>query len=460
MKPPADRSFFGHPRGLRVLAFSQAFERFSYAGMQTLLVLYAAHSLFQPGHIQHIWGYPLLAAVYGHPTPDALASSIFGLYAGVVYLTPILGGVVADRWLGRSRAVILGAGLLTLGHWLMGEEATFLIALLCLVLGVGFFKTNITGQVGDLYAVDDPRRASAFQLFVLFIAVAAVVAPLVCGTLGEKVAWKWGFAAAGVGMVIGLATYLAGRKHLAPEPVRARERGPRRPPLTRDEWRVILVLILLLPVLAVASVGNEQMFNVYLLWGERTFRLAVGRWTMPVTWLISIDSVIAIAAMSGTLAFWRWWSQRRREPDEITKLTMGAAICAVAPLVLVGAALAAAGGGRVSLAWALPFHAINEIGYANVYPVGMALFSRCAPRGLGSTMIAVFFLHMFACNLLVGWLGRFLDALSGPSFWLLHAGLIGAAALVLLLVRQLAGKILAPTERAEPGARPVGGLAD
>ncbi len=432
-----------------MLASSQAWERFSYAGMQTLLVLYAAHTLFQPGHITRIWGYRLIVAAYGHPTPEALASNIFGLYAGLVYLTPILGGVVADRWLGKSRAVILGAGLLTLGHWLMGGEATFLIALLCLVLGVGFFKTNITGQVGDLYAIDDPRRASAFQLFVLFIAVAAVIAPLVCGTLGEKVAWKWGFGAAGIGMVIGLVTYLTGRRYLPAEPLRTRERGPARHATTPDERRVILVLIGLLPVLALASVGNEQMFNAYLLWGERSYRLVIGGWTMPVTWLISIDSVIAIAAMSGSLAFWRWWAIRRHEPDEITKLALGAMICAVAPLILVGAALTATGGGRVSLGWALPFHAINEIGFANLYPVGMALYSRCAPRGLGSTMIAVFFLHMFACNLLVGWLGGFLGTMSGPSFWLLHAGLIGAAALVLLLVRQLGGQILAPTERVQ-----------
>jgi POT family proton-dependent oligopeptide transporter len=202
-------------------------------------------------------------------------------------------------------------------------------------------------------------------------------------------------------------------------------------------------------VLALASVGNEQMFNVYLLWGERNYRLAIGGWTMPVTWLISIDSVIAILAMSGSLAFWRWWGKRRREPDEITKLALGAIVCAVAPLVLVAAASMAEGGGRISLAWALPFHAINEIGFANLYPVGMALFSRCAPRGLGSTMIAVFFLHMFASNLLVGWLGGLLGRLSGPEFWLLHAGLIGLAALILLLVRSLAGRILAPTGRAE-----------
>ncbi len=443
-----DIGFFGHPRGLRVLAFSQAWERFSYAGMQTLLVLYAAHTLFQPGHIQGIWGYSLIRAVYGDMAPAALASNIFGVYAGLVYLTPLLGGAVADRWLGKTRAVILGAGLLTLGHWLMGEEATFLIALLCLVLGVGFFKTNITGQVGDLYTIDDPRRASAFQLFVLFIAVAAVIAPLVCGTLGEKYAWKWGFGAAGIGMVVGLVTYLTGRKYLPPEPPLTRKVREKRPPLTPDERRVILVLVLLLPVLALVQIGNEQMFNAYLLWGERSFDLTFAGWTMPVTWLISIDSILAIAAMSGSLAFWRWWGARRVEPDEMTKLTLGAMICALAPLVLVGAALLAQGGHRVSLGWALPFHAINEIGIANVYPVGMALYSRCAPKGLGSTMIAVYFLHIFASNVLVGRLGALLGTMSGPSFWLLHAGLIGGAALVLLLVRSLAGRILAPTAAA------------
>lgn len=448
LNPATDTAFFGHPKGLRVLAFSQAWERFSYAGMQTLLVLYAAHTLFQPGHIETIWGYPLLIAVYGKMTPEALASNIFGLYAGLVYLTPLLGGAVADRWLGKTRAVILGAGLLTMGHWLMGEEETFLVALLCLVLGVGFFKTNITGQVGDLYAIDDPRRASAFQLFVLFIAVAAVIAPLVCGTLGEKYAWKWGFGAAGIGMVVGLVTYLTGRKYLPPEPPIERKLKEKRPPLTRDERRVIGVLVLLLPVLALVQIGNEQMFNAYLLWGERNFDLQIGGWTMPVTWLISIDSVLAILAMSGSLAFWRWWATKRPEPNEMTKLTLGAMICALAPLVLAAAALLAAGGQRVSLGWALPFHAINEIGVANVYPVGMALYSRCAPKGLGSTMIAVYFLHIFASNVLVGRLGALLGTMSGSDFWLLHAGLIGAAALVLLLVRSLAGRILAPTAAA------------
>ncbi len=458
---PADKSFFGHPRGLRVLASSEAWERYSYSGMQTLLVLYAAHSLFQPGTIDRIWGRSLIEEVYGHPSPQALASHIFGLYAGLVYLTPILGGFLADRLIGKTRAVILGAGLLTLGHWLMGYEEAFLVALLCLVLGVGCFKTNITGQVGDLYAIDDPRRASAFQIFVLAISIAAVIAPLVCGTLGEKLAWSWGFGAAGVGMVIGLLTYLRGRRWLPPEPPRLR-RGlvAPRPKLAPGEGRVVLVLVLLLPVLALASVGNEQMFNAYLLWGEQNFRMVFFGWTMPVTWLISLDSIIAIAAMSASLGFWRWWGQRRRSPDEITKLAFGTLVCAAAPLILALASMYAGGGNRVSLGWGVLFHVINELGFANVYPVGLALYSRCAPRALGGTMMAIYFLHMFASNMLVGALGGLLGTLSGAAFWLLHAGLVGAAALALFGARRLAGRVLAPTVDPEAVLPGVGIAAD
>ncbi len=447
----ADRAFIGHPKGLAVLAFSEGWERFSYAGMQTLLVLYTTHVLFQPGHIGKIWYFAsfrgALEAAYGPLSPEQLASSVFGIYAGLVYLTPILGGVLADRLIGKTNTVIIGALLLTTGHWLMGFEQSFLIALFCLVLGVGCFKTNITGQVGDLYLRDDTRRANAFQIFVLAISVAAVAAPLVCGTLGEKVSWQWGFGAAGIGMVIGLFGYLGGRRWLPPEPApRSRHSLVEpRPKLAQGEGRVIAVLILLLPILAVASIGNEQMFNAYLLWGEANYRLVFFGQTMPVTWLISLDSLIAIAAMIGSLAFWRWYASRRTEPNEITKLTIGALICAAAPLALAGASFYASGGHKVSLGWGLVFHAINEIGFANFYPVGLALYSRCAPRALGGTIIAIYFLNMFASNMPVGRLGALLPTMSGTSFWLLHAGLIGGAALVLLAVRRFAGRLLAPT---------------
>ncbi len=461
LRASRDRRFLGHPLGLGVLSVSEAWERFSYSGMQALLVLYTTHVLFQPDHIGAVWGMGrfrgLLEAAYGPLTPRALASVMFGIYAGFVYLTPILGGVLADRVIGRTRTVVIGAVLLTIGHWLMGYPAAFLLALAALVLGVGCFKTNITAQVGDLYPLADPRRARAFQVFVMGISTASLVAPLVCGTLGERVSWAWGFGAAGIGMMVALACYLSGQRWLAPEPKPARGRANRagRPKLAPGEGRVILVLVLLLPVLSLGTLGNEQIFNAYLLWGEASYRLSLGGRAIPVTWLLSITSVCAIAAMGGSLLFWRWYARHRPEPDEITKLTIGTAIAATAPLVLAGLSVWTAGGHRVGLGWAVLFHALNEIGIANVYPVGLALYSRCAPKALGSTIMAVFYLNLFASNMLVGRLGGLLETMSGTAFWLLHAGLIGASVLVLLLVRRLAGRLLAPTVDPEAAAVPA-----
>jgi POT family proton-dependent oligopeptide transporter len=161
----SDKAFLGHPRGLAWLSFSEVWERFSYYGMQALLVLYMEHQLFQPGHVENVAGFgPFRRAIeyfYGPLSPLGLASAIFGLYAGFVYLTPIAGGILADRVIGRTRAVIAGAVLMSAGHFLMAFEVSFLLALACLLVGVGCFKGNIATQVGDLYAAGDPRRADA-----------------------------------------------------------------------------------------------------------------------------------------------------------------------------------------------------------------------------------------------------------------------------------------------------------
>ena len=207
-----EKTFFGHPVGLFYLSFTEAWERFSYYGMQTLLVLYMTKQLLFPPHVGRIVGFGAfragLESVYGHLTPVALASATFGLYAGLVYVTPILGGLLADRVLGRTKTVTLGALLMTAGHFLMAFDVSFLIALLCLLLGVGCFKGNIATQVGDLYAKGDIRRADAFQFYMFGIQVAVIIAPLVTGGLAQEIAWHWGFGAAGVGMVIGLLIFL------------------------------------------------------------------------------------------------------------------------------------------------------------------------------------------------------------------------------------------------------------
>src|SRR6187551_3507259 len=214
--------FLGHPRGLWYLAFTEAWERFSYYGMQSLLVLYMVKYLLLPGRIEHIAAFSSIRTLYFGLEGQALASAIFGTYTASVYLTPILGGLLADRLLGRRRTVLLGALTMAAGHFLMAFETAFLFALLCLVLGCGMFKGNIASQVGSLYKPEDLRRADAFQIFYLGINAGVIASPLIVGTLGEVWGWHYGFGAAGVGMLIAIAIYLSGQSYLRGEELEAR----------------------------------------------------------------------------------------------------------------------------------------------------------------------------------------------------------------------------------------------
>lgn len=447
----SDVAFLGHPKGLGYLAFAEGCERFSYYGMQALLVLYMTHQLLLPGHVENVAFFEpfrgIVEGIFGTLSPLALATTIGGLYSGLVYLTPILGGILADRVLGRTRSITIGALLMAAGHFLMAFEVSFLVAMLCLLLGVGCFKGNIATQVGELYGPDDLRRADAFQIFLLAVNVAVIIAPLVCGTLGEKVGWHYGFAAAGVMMVIGLGIYLWGRRWLPAEAPSGRAGKAARPPLVKGDGARIAVLVLILPLLVLSAVGNQTIFGSYLLWGEAHYNLIFFGQSMPVTWLVSLDAMISTATILLSIMFWRWWAKRRTEPNEITKLTIGALISALAPLCLAIASWQeAATGMKVGLGWGVAFHVINDIGFANVFPVGIALYSRAAPRAVAGTMVGVYYLHLFACNLLVGRLGGFLEQMEVSRFWLMHAGLVAAGGVGLLIVRSFAGRILAPDE--------------
>lgn len=441
-----DRAFLGHPRGLGYLAFTEAWERFSYYGMQTLLVLYMVNQLLKPGHVENIAGFAQLQAMLGRDlSGQALASAIFGLYTSSVYLTPILGGLLADRVLGRTRTVIIGASLMAAGHFLMAFDQSFLLALLCLVLGVGCFKGNLASQVGALYPPSDLRRADAFQIFYLAINAGVIAAPLVAGTLGERVGWHYGFGVAGVGMVIGLGIYLAGRKHLPPDPILQRGAKVEKPKLGTQERVTSAVLLALLPVLAIAAVGNQQIFNAYLVWAERTADFDLGGFQIPTTWLITLDSVVSVTFLAGAVAFWRLWAKHFPEPDEVTKITIGCLISVTGFLALAaGSAVAAAAGTKVALGWLVAFHVLNSMGFANIFPVGLALYARAAPAAVGATIIGIYYLHLFVANALVGWIGGFLERMPAVQFWGLHAGLALAAGLIFLLARKVAGRMLAP----------------
>ncbi len=316
MHNPEDRSFFGHPRGLAYIAFTEAWERFSYYGMQSLLVLYMVNRLLHPGHIEHVAGFGpfrhLLETVYRGPlSVQALASAIFGLYTGFVYLTPIAGGLIADRLLGRTRTITIGALLMAAGHFLMAFDVTFLLALVCLLSGVGCFKGNLASQVGALYATGDNRRADAFQIYYIFINAGVIAAPLIAGTLGEVYGWHWGFGAAGVGMLIGLTIYLSGRKWLPPDsPVVEKSESAPKPRLTHRERMAIIALLALLPVLTIAVISNQQIFNAYLVWAEESADLIFFGHKMPTTWLITLDSIVSVTFLVGAVVFWRLWSKK------------------------------------------------------------------------------------------------------------------------------------------------------
>jgi POT family proton-dependent oligopeptide transporter len=446
-------SFIGHPPGLGWLSASEFWERFAYYGMQALLVLYLSHFLFKPGTIDHVWGIEpfrhALETVYGKLDYAALASALVGFYSAMVYLTPLLGGYIADRLIGRTATVALGASMMAAGYFLLCFEPTFLIGIFALLFGVGCFKGNIAAQVGDLYSIDDQRRADGFQIYFLGIQMAVIISPLITGTLGEKVGWTWGFGSAGVGILIGLAIYLFGRYAYPPE-VFVKKHDVAEvatPPLTRRDWGVIAILVALLPVLALSIVGNNQIFNAYLIWSEKNYDLAMFGGTMPTSWMFSIDAVVSTFLMIGVIAFWRWYGRHWKEPSEITKITIGTAISATAPLVLAAISqIVATTGHPVPLWWAIAFHVINDTGFSMVLPVGLALYSRAAPKGLGGIMIAVYYIHLFIGNNLVGYLGGFLDKMSGAQFWLMHSAIMGVAAVLLLLARVFLGHYLAPTK--------------
>jgi POT family proton-dependent oligopeptide transporter len=435
-----DRAFLGHPTGLGFLGFTEACERFSYYSMQTLLVLYMVNYLLMPGRMEKVIGLNWLQQhVYHGISGQPLASAIFGTYTALVYGTPILGGIIADRWLGRNKTLILGGVLMAIGHFLMAIEPAFVFALLALLLGVGAFKGNIATQVGALYGPNDLRRAMAFQIFYIFINVSVIVAPLISGTLGQKVGWHYGFGCAGVVMVLGLIIYLAGRRYLPAEELAGPAEDPSlREPLTRDDWLCVLYLIILIPVLAVSLLTNQEIFNAYLTWGDQQFDLRLLNNTS--SWLITVDAAVSFTMLVAVAAFWKWYGTHRREPDEITKIIIGSVFTVGGGLCLFMAALTQPHGGKISLFWPMMFELFNSIGFAHVLPISLALFSKIAPKQITSTVIGLYYFSFFFANAVVGWVGGLYSSLPTTTFWLIHAASAALGLVAFVIFKAALGK--------------------
>src|SRR5256714_2985262 len=234
-------TLLGHPKGLFYLAATEAWERFSYYGMTALVVLYMVNQLLLPAHVQHIFGFSgfkaAVESVVGPLSTQALASQIFGLYSGFVYFTPLLGGMIADRWIGQRNGVVIGALSMSAGHIAMAFDQSFLLALLLLVIGSGFLKGNISAQVGALYSPEDEaRRTRGFIIFSTAINIGAVVGPLLCGFLAQAYGWHYGFGIAAIFMLLGLGTYLYRYPYL---PARVERKKFEGTPLTAAEPRIV-----------------------------------------------------------------------------------------------------------------------------------------------------------------------------------------------------------------------------
>src|SRR5438309_2636361 len=237
-------TLLGHPKGLFYLAFTEAWERFSYYGMSALVVLYMVNQLLLPAHVEHVVGFAGfrdgIEWLFGPLSTQALASQIMGLYSGFVYFTPVIGGWIGDRF-GQRNAVVVGALSMSGGHLAMAFDQSFLLALLLLIFGSGLLKGNISAQVGGLYpAEDEGRRSRGYALFSTGINFGAVAGPLLCGFLGERYGWHIGFGVAALFMLGGLATYLSGYRYL---PVRVKRAARSTKSLDRHDWKCVAALI-------------------------------------------------------------------------------------------------------------------------------------------------------------------------------------------------------------------------
>jgi POT family proton-dependent oligopeptide transporter len=427
---------FGHPRGLTFLFTTEMWERFSYYGMKALLVFYMTKHLLQPERAQTVIGFASLKAglesMFGPLDIQPLSSHIYGLYTGLVYLTPVLGGYLADRLLGQRRMVVIGALLMAIGHFMMAFEPLFLLALLVLILGNGAFKPNISTQVGTLYAPGDPRRDSAFSIFYVGINLGAFLAPLVCGTLGEELGWHYGFGVAGVGMTIGLATYLYATRTLPPD-VRSQETasGHGRAPFGRDEWRAIGALLLLVLPVALFWGTYEQQGNTIALWADDFTNRTILGFEIPATWFQAVNPFFIFAFTPLLLTLWRRQAERGREPSTVLKMAYGCFGTAAAYLILAAAALVAAGG-KASVLWILAYFVVLTISELYISPVSLSLVTKVAPARAVSMMMGVWLATSFLGNFLAGYLGSFWSSMEKDRFFLMIALIAAVGGLAIL----------------------------
>ncbi len=455
----ATRELFGHPIGLTILFFAEAWERFCYYGMRALLVLYVWKHLSRPEIAAHVIGYDAVRAFVDESSDKAFAYQIYGIYTGLVYLTPILGGICADWLIGQRKSVVIGAVVMAIGEFVLMKDSLFFVGVALLIFGNGFFKSNVSTQVGALYPKGDPRRDRAFNVFYVGINVGAFISPLICGTLGERVGWSWGFGSAGVGMLIGLAVYLWGQKYLAPDQLMERRAAAVRAkptPFKKSEWAKIVALVVLC-ALNISFWGvYEQQGNSLEVWADESterhlFAWLGSDWEMPATWFQSVNPMFIFLCTPFINMLWAHQARKKTEPTSVAKMAIGCALLGVSFLVMVGAGRIVDSGAKASFSWLVGCSFLLTIGEIYLSPVGLSLVTKIAPPRIVSMMMGMWFLSSFFGDYLSGVLATFDDRMgSKPMFFVMLAAISLATAVLMLVLYLPLKKAIGDENTKEP----------
>lgn len=415
--PATEKSWFGHPRGLTILFLTEMWEMFSFFGMRAILVYYMTKHL---------------------DMDQEFASVVYGVYAAFVYFTPVFGGMLADRWLGKGRAVVIGGSMMALGHFMMSSEALFYPALCMIALGNGLFLPSLASQIEGLYRAGDERSKSAYNIYYVGINLGGFLAPLVCGTLGEAYGWHWGFAAAGVGMLLSLVIYLAGRRYLPPEPALGAATREARPPMDKAARERFGLLIGIAAIVVIFRGAYEQNGNTIALWADTGIdRVLAPGWTIPMTWFQSVNSLAVFALTPVLVARWARLAKRGIVTPLLGRMAFGAAIVGVSYVALgLVAAWSDAHGTRASWVWLFVWFVVFTIGELYILPTGLALFGRMAPEGFRATSIATWFFAGFFGNLLAGALGTLWSRMGHGTFFVLIGAVAGLSAVLLYMLNR------------------------
>jgi proton-dependent oligopeptide transporter, POT family len=435
--PASDHAFFGHPRGLATLFFTEMWERFSYYGMRAFLILY----MVAP------------ASAGGLGFADADAASIYGTYTGSVWGAAILGGIVADRFLGQYNSVLIGGIIIAVGHFALAFKALsfFYAGLFLIVVGTGLLKPNASTLVGSLYDADDPRRDGGFSIFYMGINLGALFGPVIAGYLAQRVDWHIGFAAAGVGMTLGLVQYVAGRRHLAGAAVRqeaaASEAAARATSgFTAVEWKRMGAIVIFFLVAILFWGAYEQAGSTLNLFADRYTRTELFGFSFPSSWFQSVQPVFVIAL--APVFAWMWVRLGRHEPSVPAKLAIGVLLMGVAFLVLVPAGTAAQSGAgvRVSPWWLIVSYGISELGELCLYPVGLSAVTKLSPPRIVGLMMGVWLLSNSFGNKLAGSAAGFFSTMPLRQ-------LFSDVAIILFVTAAIVFALVKPVKRLMEGVR-------